>query len=32
MQSRVAMATEDANAARAGGDFDQERELRTKAL
>jgi hypothetical protein len=32
MQSLVAMATEDANAAKAEGDFDQERELRTKAL
>jgi hypothetical protein len=32
MQSLVAMATEDANAARAGGDFDQEREVRTRAL
>jgi hypothetical protein len=32
MQSLVTMATEDAGAASAEGDFDQERELRTKAL
>jgi hypothetical protein len=32
MQALVAMATEDANSARAEGDGDGERELRTKAM
>jgi hypothetical protein len=32
MQALVALATEDANAARAEGDVDGERELRTKAM
>jgi hypothetical protein len=32
MQALVAVATGDASAARTEGDFDQERELRTKAM